>query len=252
MSKNIERGGKFKAREIYVLSGLIFCNACGSPMYGNSRKCGRNKTRYISYRCSNRDNQQGCKNKELRKEYVENFVLDELYNNLFSDSSIKNLSVMLAEYSNKQADENREDLNLATAELQTVLTKIGTVVKLVSETGLSIETVKGELKQLEDRKIYLEKYIRELTLQKTESLITEDMILELIIQSKDFVKTKNLAECRHFIKTYINKVGVDDEKVEVLFNISILNGTQDDIEPIKTANGTKIIQREYYRAMQTV
>jgi len=89
MVQNLESGGRHKAKEIYLLSGLIFCGECNSPLYGNSRMCGRNKSRYVTYRCANRDNHQGCTNKELRKEYIENFTLDSLYNNLFEDICCK-------------------------------------------------------------------------------------------------------------------------------------------------------------------
>ncbi len=245
IAHNADKGGRYKAKEIYLLSGLIYCGECGSSMYGNSRMCGRNKSKYTSYRCSSRQNHQGCKNKELRKEYLENFVLDELYNNLFSVSSIQKLSKMLAEYHNKQADNNREELNTATIELKNVITKIRSVIRLVSETEISIDTVKEELKELEDKKLFLEKHIKELSLYDRESKISEEMIINLINQSKDFVKTKNLAECRHFINTYINKVLVYNDKVEVLFNINIPNENVNAVEQLKSVETIPVLQRDY-------
>ena len=245
MSQNLDSGGRYKAKEIYLLSGLIYCGVCGSPLYGNSRKCGRSKTLYVSYRCSNRDNHQGCKNKELRREYVESFALDSLYNNLFNDISIKKLSTMLTEYNKKQADNNKEELEIAKAKLQNIASKISNIIKLVAETGISIETVKDELKALEERKIYLEKLTHELTLHNREARITEEMIADLIRQSKDFVKDKNMAECQQFIKTYINKVVIHDEIVELLFNINVPNDNNDGVEPLVSTESINILQKEY-------
>ena len=245
MIQNRENGGRHKAKEVYVLSGLLVCGECGAPYYGNSRLPGRHTVRYVSYRCSNRDNKKGCMNKELRKDYVENFVLDSLYNNLFSDMSIKKLSVMLTEYHQKQEDDSKDELDTATAELANVTAKINGIIRLVVESGISPETVGDNLRELEENKIYLEKRIRELTLHKRESRITEEVIAGLIVQSREFVKTKNLAECRQFIKTYINKVVVHGESVEVIFNINIPNEAADGVEPIVSEEGIKAIRREF-------
>jgi len=228
LAQNVDNGGRYKAKQIYLLSGLIYCGECNSPLYGNSRKCGRNKTLYISYRCSNRDNHQGCKNKELRKEYLENYVLDSLYNNLFNDISIKKLSIMLADYNNRQANSIKDEFEVTNNELQNVSAKISNIINLVAEAGIAFDTVRGNLTELEAQKLYLEKLIRELNLRNRESLITEEMITELVNQSKDFIKTKNLAECQQFIKTYVNKVVVHSETVEVLFNINIPNKDTDE------------------------
>ena len=95
LERNAGTGGRFKAKEYYLLSGLVFCGECGASMFGNTRPCGRKKTRYSSYRCSNRREHRGCDNKELRREYLENYVLDALYKALFSEASIKQLARML-------------------------------------------------------------------------------------------------------------------------------------------------------------
>jgi len=87
---NLKNGGSFKAKEVYLLSGIIQCGECGFSMYGNTRNCGRNTTKYSSYRCSSRAQHKGCSNKELRKEYLDSYVLDQLYINLFSDTSVRN------------------------------------------------------------------------------------------------------------------------------------------------------------------
>ena len=78
MKGNREKAGMYRAREIYLLSGLIICGECGESMYGNTRICGRHKSRYSSYRCTAGANKRGCKNKEIRREYIESYVLDEL------------------------------------------------------------------------------------------------------------------------------------------------------------------------------
>ncbi|WP_246066949.1 recombinase family protein [Paenibacillus koleovorans] len=75
--------GAYKAKEMYLLSGLTICGGCLKKlgqefsMMGNVKYCGRNKLKYVTYRCGNRDRTKECKNKELRREYIESYVLHE-------------------------------------------------------------------------------------------------------------------------------------------------------------------------------
>ena len=75
MSENKRKAGQYTAKEIYLLSGLIFCGECGGSMCGNVRTNGRRSGNYASYRCSGRHNKQGCHNMEIRRYYID--VYDE-------------------------------------------------------------------------------------------------------------------------------------------------------------------------------
>jgi site-specific DNA recombinase len=245
MEFNARNGGRFKAREIYLLSGLVYCGECGSFMYGNTRKCGRDKSRYSSYRCSNRANHKGCENKELRKEYLENYVLDELYNALFSECSIKKLAGMLTEYNRKKSAENNDELDLAQRELADVNQKIEKVIELVSESGVSIDTVKGNLKVLEERKQFIEAHIRKINHENDAVVITEETIIDLVNRSRDFVKTRNIPECRNFIESYVERVDLYADRVEVRFKIHVPDEAMDSVSPLQSGERIGLIQKEY-------
>jgi site-specific DNA recombinase len=245
MEFNARNGGRFKAREMYLLSGLVRCGECGSFMYGNTRFCGRNKSRYSSYRCSNRANHKGCANKELRKEYLENYVLDELYKSLFSECSIKKLAEMLANYNRKKKTESSDELDLAHRELDDVNRKIRKVIELVSESGVSIDTVKENLKDLEERKQRIETQIKAIGRADDTSLITEETIIDLVNRSRDFVRTRNIPECRNFIESYVDKVLVYANKVVVQFKIHIPEGENGTISPLSSGERIRLIQQEY-------
>jgi site-specific DNA recombinase len=249
LESNKKRGGRFRAKEVYLLSGLITCGECGASMFGNTRKCGRNKSRYSSYKCRNRANHKGCRNKEIRKQYIESYVLDELYAKLFSESSIKKLSVMLNDYNRRKAEEADEETKLASSELVEISGKISKVIRLVSESGISIETVKDELKQLEERKLFVEGYLRDIRLKNNISTISEDAIYELICKSKEFVQTRNIAECQNFINSYIETVIVYNDRVEVLFKIHVPNEANDAITPLKSEGDVNLLKKEYRKAV---
>jgi site-specific DNA recombinase len=218
-------------------------------MFGNTRKCGRNKSRYSSYKCAHRANHKGCANKEIRKEYLDNYVLDELYAKLFSESSIKKLSIMLNDYNRKKTEEADKETKLVSIELEDIDGKISKIIRLVTESGISIETVKDEVKQLEERKHFMEGYLRDIRLKNNIATISEDAINDLICKSKEFVQAHNIAECQNFIHSYIEKVTVYNERVEVFFKIHVPNDVNDTVIPLKTEGNLDSLKKDYRKAM---
>ena len=81
-----------KAKEIYLLSGKIACGECGSSYAGNKKMTGRNKKLHVTYRCTGRQMKHTCPNKEIRREYIEAFVLDMLAQYVFDDKIIPKIA----------------------------------------------------------------------------------------------------------------------------------------------------------------
>ena len=104
--------------------------------------------------------------------------------------------------------------------------------------------VKDNLAELENRKQYLEQFLKELTLYKSHSRISEEMIASLIEKSTDFIRAKNMVECKQFIISYIHRVNVYADHVEILFNINVPQANE-TLEPLATSENIKTIQQDY-------
>lgn len=248
LSENLERGGSFKAKEIYILSGLIQCGDCGMSMHGNTRYCGRNKLKYVTYRCSGRSQKRDCKRRELNKTYIENFVLDVLYSNLFNQNSIVKLTEMLNKYRKESNKENTQALDTATQRLKEINREIDKTLEVVCQTGISIETVGEKLRNLEEQKGHLENLLHELTINNNLQ-ISEQIVAQLVEKSKEFVKTKNLPECKTFIKSYVECVTVLEEKVRVVLKVNVPNKDNTGFEPLVVEESIKNIYENYKDAV---
>lgn len=248
LSQNLDRGGSFKAKEVYILSGLIYCGDCGMSMHGNTRYCGRNKLKYVTYRCSGRSQKRDCKRRELNKTYIENFVLDVLYNNLFNQNSILKLTEMLNKYRKENNEENEKALDTATQRLKEVSREIDKTLEVVCQTGISIETVGAKLRNLEEQKVHLEKLLYELTVNNNLQ-ISEQIVAQLVEKSREFVKTKNLPECKTFIKSYVEGVTVFEDKVRVVFKVNVPNKNNTGFEPLIVEESIKNIYENYKDAV---
>ena len=249
MSHNAARGGRYKAKTLYLLSGLVRCGECGSSMQGNTRKDGRGHSVYSSYDCQAGHNRKGCNNRCVRKEYIENFVLSELYENILSEVSIRDITGRLNTYSEKISERGRGDLEHAEKELAVTKEKIQKLLKLVLETDVSSDTISEELKHLDDSKKYLEGRIEELTANDAAVTFTEEITTELLMQSREIVRTRDLVECRNLIYAFVDSVIVYNDKVDVVFKVNVPDAEGRSLIPLRIGQSKEDLIEGYRKAI---
>jgi site-specific DNA recombinase len=218
LTKNKKAAGQYKAKEVYLLSGIARCGVCELPMHANTRPDG-----YSSYDCSSKNNRKkACGNKSVKREDLDNFVVDELYKNLFWETSAEELTALLNEYNENMSSEATEEIKLARREYRAVKEKIGNLLDFVADGGAKEKTVRGKMEDLEQKKRYARKHLREMKEQNEIETISEDMALDLLIKSKRLLKAhdkSNETERRNFIRSYVKKVIVYEDKIKVIFKI---------------------------------
>lgn len=238
MTQNKKAPGAYKSKETYLLSGLIFCGDCGHAMQGNSRLGGRNKEKYVTYRCGNRDRTQTCSNKEIRKEYIEAFVLSELEKKLLNDTAIPHLVKMLNEHLTATNASQSEELRCLTANLEETKKQIDNIVSAITQ-GFTQDSFKEKITELEEEKAHLEVKLHELQMKSKSKILTEEEIRRLFSVFKKFVAEKNIPECKRFISNYVEKVLVFQDRVEVTLKVAI----EDDNSLQLTCTNDKITKR---------
>ncbi|KZE43492.1 hypothetical protein AV540_24970 [Brevibacillus parabrevis] len=228
MKANKRSPAAYKAKESYLLSGLIVCGECLEKhgqkfaMMGNCRPIGRNKMKYVTYRCGNRDNKKNCDNKELRREHIENFVISALHSKIFNDDVIPQLVEQLNDYQNSLDTEGQEELSALKATLQDITKQLDNIVSAVAQ-AFTQSTFLEKMTKLEEQKSKLEFSIKELDLNNKKTVITEDILRQLFDMFKSYVAEKNIPEIKKFIGSYVEKVLVYKEHVDVIFKIKIMD-----------------------------
>ncbi|MFL8671783.1 zinc ribbon domain-containing protein, partial [Clostridioides difficile] len=96
-----------KATTNYLLTGLIKCSGYGHSFQGNKRKDAYGND-CISYRCGCRKQKRECNNREIKRAYLEEFILQELEKNILNDEAIPVLSKALNEKMNNKNENNGE------------------------------------------------------------------------------------------------------------------------------------------------
>lgn len=201
----------------YILSGKLFCGHCGAYMNGECGT-GRRGTVYHYYSCSNRKNGNGCDKRPLRKEYIEDIVVQDALN-LLTDQLIDEIADMAIRQSELDMFEKTRipQLTAHMAEVEKSIENITTAI----EKGIASDSLMNRLVKLEQQKKELagEIELEEGRIYK----IDRDMIIFWLSQFKQG-DIKDETFRRRLVDLLINSVTVWDEpdgyKITTAYNIT--------------------------------
>lgn len=98
---NATHGGKYYSTEDYILSTKLFCGKCGAMMTGESGTA-RSGVVYRYYKCNN-SRKHLCDKKTIKKDYIENIVLNEISAMLSNDENIERMVVAVMKAQSKES-----------------------------------------------------------------------------------------------------------------------------------------------------
>lgn len=226
LSYNKLSGGAQKAKEPYLLTGIAVCGECGSPMQGNSRTGGNTAKMYRSYRCGCKVNKKLCKNKEIRKNLIEEFVLDQLERVVLNERMVPQMVKALNEKIAETKRSSKAEIKEVEKKFKKVEEQIDKIVEIIME-GVGISSFKDKLAKLEKEKEELQaRYdkLNEINTNQQIQEVTEQEVMGLIKKVKEYVLTRNIPQCKQFIRDYVKQVKVYESHIEVIFNVAFSMG----------------------------
>ncbi len=209
-------GSSSKAKEIYLLQGIIYCGECGSPMHGNRRKNGSGQY-YISYRCSRQNQKLQCDNKEIRREDIEKYIINILEKNLFSKNNIKRFVNKVNRSIEKMENKKNENSKTLSKELKIVESKINNILSAIEE-GNNSQILFTRLNNLELEKNRID---NELTLKnstKYNHKVTKEDIEKAFSSYMMNIKKEDREKIKEIIRRFVKKIIISKGRIEVRFN----------------------------------
>lgn len=185
MEKNKKRAASYKAKEIYLLSGILFCGLCHKSMVGESKK-GRNGT-YHYYSCNEFRRKRNCENTWLvRKEKIESEGIEHINNLLFYEKNIDTICRRIYETAHAQND-NTEKINEIKSEISKIDTKIKNLSRAIAN-GTDVPEMHEMINDFSSQKnaLKIQQYELETVPQANEKTFKE--IKELFILNTDLKK----------------------------------------------------------------
>ena len=198
----------------YILTGKLFCGECGSTMISGTGTSHTGR-QYGYYQCSHIQNKK-CKKHRVKKEWIENFVMDHLREIIMDDAFIEHIADAAIEYQNNALMEYRKD---TTSELERRLKetkKARANIIAAIERGMMSDALEARYKALDEEVVSLEAAIEEYN--QDIPTFTRKQIVDYF---KDIVRkqTSNPQYDAYLIDTFLNACFLyDDGRLIICFN----------------------------------
>ena len=215
MLKNKKAPARRKAEDDYLLTTKLHCGYCGALMFGES---GTSRTGEVHryYKCATAKKHKGCKKKTVRKQWLEDLVVNQTMQLVRDDAAMESIIAKVMEL------QDRENTNLPLYEKQLRDAESGIQNMLNAiQAGILTSSTKERLEQLEETKRELEARIAEEKLAKPK--VTEEFIRFWLLRFRKL--DMSLKDQRQaLVDTFINAIYLYDDKVLITFNYK--EGTQ--------------------------
>ena len=168
MAQNKHATGKAKAPERYLLTTKLFCGTCHSMFVGDSANK-PNGVIYRYYKCASAKRHE-CDRKAIRKEWIEDLVIQKITSWLQDDKMISDMADDVMTLLN----EGNKILPALEAQLKDVQSSIDNIMSAI-EKGVVTRTTKSRLEELEAEE---EKIVQSIRAEESKiPTITKDFIL---------------------------------------------------------------------------
>ena len=215
IAKNKKAPARRKAEDDSLLTTKLFCGYCGALMFGES---GTSRTGEVHryYKCATAKKKKGCKKKTVRKQWLEDLVVNQTMQLVRDDAAMESIIAKVMEL------QDRENTNLPLYEKQLRDAESGIQNMLNAiQAGILTSSTKERLEQLEETKRELEARIAEEKLAKPK--VTEEFIRFWLLRFRKL--DMSLKDQRQaLVDTFINSIYLYDDKVLITFNYK--EGTQ--------------------------
>lgn len=239
--------GQLKAKQTYLLSGVLICKQCGSKYHANTRPAGRNKTKYFSYRCSNRKalGEKKCDCKEIRRDDLDQFVLNKITQQLLNPNQIDYLVESVNKQLSQRLTQNKIDEPKLKKRLAEVNQQLNHLVNVLADPRLTntLETVVTKIQELEKIKKELEQELEKSRDNITGMQIDKVKIQESIDELKNQIKTGNVPQLKRIITLLVERIVIGNETIEINYNLNgLFNLKSQNICRITKSYTRKVIE----------
>lgn len=210
LERNKKAPARFKAEDKYLLTTKLFCGKCGKFMVGESGTSGTRKTVHRYYRCVNTKKKKLCDKKAVKKDWIENLVVEQTMKMIFDDSAVNYMTDMVMDL---QGRENTS-LPLYKKQLSDTDKAIQNMLNAI-QAGIFNASTKQRLDELEETKGQLEVTILQEEMQKP--LLTREQVMFWICRFRKLDVTKQ-EQRQRLIDSFVNALYLYDDKLVLIFN----------------------------------
>ncbi len=210
----------------YLLSGLVKCEACNTPLIGRFAKSGQ----YSYYVCQSNINfgKDACETPTLNARHFEELVVARIRSDILTEGSIQDLAKMVDEEMSGVAREQRKRLKTIEDELGEVKRQLARIWRYIATSDTVTADASLHIKELHDRQERLEdaaEDARATLSQRRKVLDDVNTITAYAQELRDFLDESEPTERRAFIKSFVKEIVVMPGDALLRYTIPISQST---------------------------
>ena len=230
LAQNRKAPARHKAEDDYLLTTKLFCGYCGAYLCGESGKS-RNGTVHHYYKCvSVKKKRTDCKKKPVRKQWLEDLVVNEVMKVVMDDKAIEAIVSMVMDLQ----DRENTSLPLYEQQLREAETGIQNLLNAIQQ-GILTKSTKSRLEELEAAKEDLEIKIANEKIAKPR--ISPEFVTFWLHKFRK-LDVHQQSHRKMLIDAFVNAIYLYDDKLVLTFNYK--DGTRtitlDDVKEAAKAN----------------
>lgn len=217
----------------YLLTDKLFCGCCGAPMVGESGTS-RSGEKHCYYACTNKRKNHACHKKAVKKDVIEDFVIELTASLLQDDELIEYIIENTWQYYLAQDDKHNE-LDAIRQNLQQAESAQGNLFKAIEQGMPFTDGVKVRLSEIADQIDALKASIAEREIAEGFNLTRDHIAFYLYkVREVDFT---DLESKKRMVKTFINSVYLfDDDTLTINYNFTSDTQTVSLADVVKNRN----------------
>ena len=210
-------------KEVYLLSGKMFCGECGCRYVGNRKNSSGNRGPHITYRCNHRGRgtKTACKNREVNRDFVEGFVIKQLEKSIFNKNMVKIVQKNFREYVSQKNAERDSELRRLEERIRNCEKQQRNIADILAE-GVSKSQQAVFLQKLDEiaeDKLKLQEKLEQVKRELDIDIPSQKELEKYFAKAREMFRKKTLSEMKQLIDLYVEKVLVYEDEIQVILNL---------------------------------
>lgn len=215
-------GGQGKAKSMYLLSGILVCQHCGSPLVGlpvTTRAKDGALRRYTYYECRGRKRQPKCPLPRIPQAALETAVLTAVSAHLFTDDGIAVIAERVVASARAAASTHADTERQLDTAMQKNRRRTQHLVEVLANGGAAVAAIVEELRRLEREQADLDAQRAQLTRER-ERQPSLAAIRAVLRRQRDTLSGDTPHAQRALVQAFVEQITVGDELAEMHFGVN--------------------------------
>ena len=205
-----------KRKRLYALTGKIYCGMCGEHFFG-MQSGSKQKGVYYAYRyyvCAKRKNYQACECDRIRKDHIENAVLQEIKKRVLNDDAIKRLSAEIAALCSTTPTELLNEKKALLKRKNELDDALKTLIEMRINKEMSPEIVKKNSVVYEAELAEVLNHLFSID-ERIKNSVTAEGVEKYLRSMLDHAESTDDEILKNLYDNFVDKIVIDNERVDV-------------------------------------